>query len=52
MPEHVPGRRTSGIGVLGRVLGVLHVIVMVYVPVYYYCFIFIFVLCERAKRAN
>ena len=33
MPEHVPGRRTPGLGVLGRVLGVLHVVVIVIIIV-------------------
>ena len=33
MPEHVPGRRTSGLGVLDRVLGVLHVVVGVIIVV-------------------
>ena len=44
MPEHVPGRRTSGLGVLDRVLGVLHVIVIVVANVV------VNVVVERAKR--
>ena len=29
MPEHFPGRRTSGLGVLDRVLGVCYVVVII-----------------------
>ena len=29
VPEHVPGRRTSGLGVLSRVLDVLHIIIVI-----------------------